>query len=121
MANSAFHTPHLLVFRFSSMGDVAMTLPVVKQLLQQYPKLSVTFVSDKKFSALFENIPRLSFYATDLKGKYKGFGGLLHLFNDLKKIKNISAVADLHDVLRTRVLGALFQASGKKLARIDKG
>jgi ADP-heptose:LPS heptosyltransferase len=103
------------------MGDVAMTLPVVKQLLHQYPNLSVTFVSDKKFSALFENISRLSFYATDLKGKYKGFAGLLRLFSDLKKIKNTTAVADLHDVLRTKVLTSLFQASGKKVARIDKG
>ena len=103
------------------MGDVAMTVPVVKQLLQQHPNLSITFVSDKKFSALFENIPHLSFYATDLKGKYKGLAGLLHLFNDLKKIKNITAIADLHDVLRTKVVSSLFQASGKKVARIDKG
>ena len=121
MVNNPAYTHHLLVFRFSSMGDVAMTIPVIKQLLLQYPALSITFVSDKKFSAFFENIPGLCFYAVDLKNKYRGFGGLLHLFNDLKKIKNITAVADLHDVLRTKVLSFLFQAAGIRVKRIDKG
>lgn len=111
---------HLLVFRFSSMGDVAMTVPVVKQLLIQHPYLAITFVSDKKFAALFENIPNLEFYGADLKNQHKGFAGILRLFNELKK-KNITAIADLHNVLRTRVLGALFKATGKKVERIDKG
>ena len=112
---------HLIVFRFSSMGDVAMTVPVVKQLLIQHPYLTITFVSDKKFGALFENIPNLEFYGADLKNEHKGFAGILRLFNQLKKIKNITAIADLHDVLRTRVLGALFRSTGKKVERIDKG
>src|SRR6186713_2363943 len=96
---------HLIAFRFSSMGDVAMTVPVIKQLLIQHPHLTITFVSDKKFGALFENIPNLEFYGADLKNEHKGFAGILRLFNQLKKTKNITAIADLHDVLRTRVLG----------------
>lgn len=112
---------HLLVMRFSAMGDVAMTVPVVKQLLQQHPELSITFVSDVKFSALFDDIPRLRFFGADIHGKYNGFTGLLQLFNQLKKIENITAVADLHDVLRSKVLSFLFKASGKKVAVINKG
>jgi len=114
-------TRHLLVLRFSSMGDVAMTVPVIKQLLVQNPHLTITFVSDKKFSALFENIPNLQFYGADLKNNHKGFPGLLRLFNQLKKTKNIAAIADLHNVLRTKVLCTLFRASGKKTESIDKG
>jgi ADP-heptose:LPS heptosyltransferase len=37
---------HILVIRFSAMGDVAMTVPVVKQVLQQNPGLQITFVSN---------------------------------------------------------------------------
>ena len=114
-------TPHLLVFRFSSMGDVAMTVPVVKQLLQQHPNLSVTFVSDIKFGALFEGIPGLTFYGAALKGRHKGFKGILNLFSELKKIENITAIADLHNVLRSIVLSSLFTTAGKKVERIDKG
>jgi ADP-heptose:LPS heptosyltransferase len=98
-----------------------MTVPVIKQLLMQYPKLSITFVSDVKFTALFENIPRLNFFGADIHGKYNGFTGLINLFRELKKIKNITAVADLHDVLRTKVLSLLFQITGKKVKRINKG
>ena len=103
------------------MGDVAMTVAVVKQLLIQHPEVSITFVSDIKFSALFENIPCLNFFGADIHGKHNGFKGLLNLFNELKKTNNITAVADLHDVLRTKVLSFLFQSAGKKVKRIDKG
>jgi ADP-heptose:LPS heptosyltransferase len=103
------------------MGDIAMTVPVIKQLLLQYPELTITFISDIKFTALFENIPRLTFYGADIHGKYNGFAGLLHLFAELKKIQNITFVADLHNVLRTKVLSFLFQMAGKKVKRINKG
>lgn len=103
------------------MGDVAMTVPVVKQLLRQYPMLSVTFVSDVKFRALFEGIPRLTFFGAELKGRHKGFKGLFNLFNELKKIENITAIADLHDVLRSKVVSFLFKTTGKKTGHIDKG
>ena len=103
------------------MGDVAMTVPVVKQVLQQYPGISIIFVSDIKFSALFEGIPRLTFYGAEIKGKHKGFKGLLNLFTELKKIENITAIADLHNVLRSNVLSILFTTAGKKVERIDKG
>ncbi len=103
------------------MGDVAMTVPVVKQLLKQYPALHITFVSDEKFSSLFQHIPRLEFYAADIRGKHHGFFGLLLLFNDLKKIKSINAIADLHDVLRTKLLSFLFRLSGTSVKCIDKG
>ena len=32
-------TEHILVIRFSAMGDVAMTVPVVYALAKQYPNL----------------------------------------------------------------------------------
>jgi ADP-heptose:LPS heptosyltransferase len=39
-------TPHhILVLRFSAMGDVAMTIPVIRALLQRYPDLKVTVVT----------------------------------------------------------------------------
>ena len=32
-------TEHILVIRFSAMGDVAMTVPVIQSLAKQYPKV----------------------------------------------------------------------------------
>ncbi len=112
---------HLLVFRLSAMGDVAMTVPVIRLLLQQYPDLRVTFVSNGFFQPLFANIERLTFYTASLKERHKGLGGLYQLYKDLKKDSSFDAVADLHNVLRTQVIRKFFLLSGKTVEIIDKG
>src|SRR5665213_4088517 len=100
---------HLLVIRFSAMGDVAMTVPVVKALLNQNPDLRITYVSRPGFAGFFEGIPRLTYHNVDLDGRHKGFTGLLTLFTDLKKqgTHNALALADLHNNLRTKILRRL--------------
>ena len=112
---------HLLVFRFSSLGDVAMTVPVLKLLLKQHPQLEITVVSTEFVRPLFNGIDRLQFHAADLKGKHKGLPGLFRLFKELKKEYRFDGIADLHNVLRTKILGSFFKLSGKPLAVIDKG
>ena len=36
---------HLLLIRFSALGDVAMLVPVVASLMKQYPDIHVTVLS----------------------------------------------------------------------------
>jgi ADP-heptose:LPS heptosyltransferase len=112
---------HLLVFRFSSLGDVAMTVPVLRLLLKKYPDLEITVVSTEFVRPLFNDIERLKFHVADLKGKHKGLLGLFRLFKELKKVYIFDGIADLHNVLRTKVLRSFFSVSGKKIAVIDKG
>jgi len=112
---------HILVFRFSAMGDVAMTIPVMKQLLQQYPDLQITFVSNKSFEPLFHTIDRLKFHAADLKKEHRGVKGLYKLYNQLKKAYDFDAIADLHKVLRTKAMRTFFSFSSVPVAVIDKG
>lgn len=102
------------------MGDVAMTIPVLRAFVSQYPEVKVTVVSRPFFKPFFEGIPNLSFFVFDEKEKHKGFLGLLRLFQDLK-IMQIDAFADLHNVLRSKVVRILFALSGKKTASVDKG
>ena len=106
--------------RLSAMGDVAMTVPVLRAFVKQYPNIQITVVSRPFFKPFFDGIPNLSFFAFDEKERHKGFLGLLRLFNDLKKLK-IDAFADLHNVLRSKVVRTLFVLSGKKTAAVDKG
>jgi ADP-heptose:LPS heptosyltransferase len=112
---------HIVVFRFSALGDVAMTVPVIKLLLQQYPDLHVTYVSTGFMQPLFEGIERLDFLSADLKGRNKGLPGLYRLYKTIRKEKSIDAIADLHDVLRTKIIRRFFSFSGLKTAFIDKG
>ena len=102
------------------MGDVAMTVPVIRALVSQNPAVKITVVSRPFFKPFFDSIDNVSFFAVDLKNRHKGFFGLIRLFLDLKKL-NIDAFADLHNVLRSKVIRILFALSGKKVAFTDKG
>ncbi|MNK12567.1 Lipopolysaccharide core heptosyltransferase RfaQ [compost metagenome] len=110
----------ILVIRFSAMGDVAMTAPVLKEFIRDYPDTELLMVSRTLFKPFFNDIPNLSFYPFDPKVKHKGFLGLVKLFIALRK-EGITAVADLHNNLRSKVLRNLFLLAGIKIAVLDKG
>jgi ADP-heptose:LPS heptosyltransferase len=111
---------HIAVMRLSAMGDVAMTVPVLRAFVKQYPTVKITVISRPFFKPFFDGIPNLEFFAFDEKERHKGFLGLLKLFSDVKKLK-IDAFADLHNVLRSKIVSLLFALSGKKRATVDKG
>ena len=111
---------HIAVFRLSAMGDVAMTVPVIRAFVAQNPNIKITVVSRPFFQPFFDGIENVSFFGVDLNHRHKGFIGLLRLFSDLRKL-NIDAVADLHNVLRSKIVRTLFALSGKKVAATDKG
>jgi len=110
----------ILVLRFSAMGDVAMTVPVLQELLATYPDLTLVVVSRKTFEPFFTNIPRVEFHAFEPKSKHKGLFGIYRLFKELKSY-NATALADLHENLRTRILRNLFRFTGIRIAILDKG
>ncbi|HKG04886.1 MAG TPA: glycosyltransferase family 9 protein [Pedobacter sp.] len=110
----------LLIIRFSAMGDVAMTAPVLKEFRAKYPDVELVVVSRALFKPFFNDIDNLSFEAIEPGGKHKGFFGLVRLFRQLKTHK-ITAVADLHNNLRSKVLTSLFMLTGISSATLNKG
>lgn len=98
--------------RLSSMGDVAMTVPVLRLFVNQNPTIKLTVVSRPFFKPFFDEIENVIFFAFEEKKRHKGFLGLLRLYLDLKKSK-IDAFADLHNVLRSKIVRNLFALSGK--------
>ena len=111
----------ILVMRFSALGDVALTIPVLKAFLATNKDVSVVMASEQQLAGLFSGIERLEFEGFDLKVEYKGFTGIFKIFNTLKKKHDFSLVADLHGVIRTHVLRVLFEASRRKTEVINKG
>ncbi|MFQ3575640.1 MAG: glycosyltransferase family 9 protein [Cytophagales bacterium] len=109
----------LLVYRFSALGDVVMTYPVLMAVLNTNPELEIVFVTRKRFGDLFKGIDRLKVIELDFDEDYKGFWGLIKLFLKLKSLKPF-AVADLHLILRTRILDALFSLFFFKVKAIEK-
>lgn len=109
---------HILVIRLSAMGDVAMTVPVIRALTTQYPNVKITVLTRSFFKPFFKNIPNVCVFEADIKGKHKGVFGLWKLSKALKKTQ-FDVVADLHNVLRSKILKFFF--FGKKVVQIDKG
>ena len=117
---SVFKTQHILVIRLSAMGDVAMAVPVIKAFTEQYPDIKITMVSKPFFQPLFADIPNVTFFPAEVKGKHKGFVGLYRLYKELSKL-NITHVADLHNVLRSKIVRTFFRSQRVNVKFIDKG
>ena len=111
----------ILVIRFSALGDVAMAVPVLYSFAKAYPQHQLVVLSRKAMAPLFSFAPaNLQFKGIDLKNDCKGVKGLMRIYSELHKEK-FDAVADLHDVLRTKVLRLCFCADGVRVRHIYKG
>lgn len=113
-------TEHILVIRFSAMGDVAMTVPVIDSLARQYPDVRITVLSREFARPFFEHMPpNVGFMEADIKREYGGVKGLNALYRRLTA-KNFTAIADLHAVLRSSYLRMRFNIDRYKVQHIDK-
>lgn len=113
-------TDHLLIMRFSAMGDVAMLVPVVSSLARQYPDLRITVLSRPFARPFFEELaPNVGFMEADLKGEYHGVSGLNALYRRLVA-KNFTAIADMHNILRSSYLRMRFNLARYRVEHIDK-
>lgn len=111
---------HLLIIRFSALGDIAMAVPVVASLARQYPDLRITVLSRPFARVLFEGLaPNVGFMGADIKKEYAGLRGMNALYRRLVA-KNITAVADFHNILRSNYLRLRFNLGHYHVAHINK-
>lgn len=85
----------VLVIRFSSIGDIVLTTPVVRALKLQ-KQAEVHYLTKSSYASLVENNPFID------KTWYLD-GSLKKVVNDLKK-ESFDYIIDLHNNLRTRIL-----------------
>ena len=111
---------HLMIFRFSSMVDVAMLVPVLRCLYAQNQSIQVTLVTRKQFAPIFKEFNQLQIITPDFIGKHKGLKGLYRLYKELKQIKP-RRIADIHNNLYSRILRLFFKLSFTRVKAIDKG
>lgn len=97
-----------------------MMVPVVASLAQQYPDIRISVLSRPFARPLFQDLaPNVDFMEADLKNEYKGIKGLNTLFRRLVA-KHPTAIADMHNVLRTQFLRLRFAAGFYRTAHINK-
>lgn len=102
------------------MGDVAMTIPVLKVFSKTYPDIKLTVITKPFFKPLFSFIPNCNVIEAEVKSKHKGFLGLLKLAQEANQQK-IEMVADLHGVIRSKIITAYLLFYGATIASINKG
>lgn len=109
----------VLIIRLSAMGDVAMTVPVLQQLVQKYPNSVFHLLTRSAYFPIFQKcVPTLQLVAIDpyLNG---GILGIYMLYKFLRPQK-FSAIADLHNVMRTKILRLLFRNNKCQWVSLDK-
>lgn len=107
---------NILVFRLSALGDVAMTLPVIYSVARQHPDVHLTVVTRPFFRRLFINPPsNVSFIDFNAKTAKE----LISFIKNLKT-RQYTAVADLHDVIRTRVIRWALRLKHIPVVTVDK-
>ncbi len=108
---------HILIIRLSSMGDVAMTVPIIRLVKRNSPATKMSILTKPSYIEIFREFKEANIIAIDLKGKHKGLFGLVKLYSELKQL-GIDVVIDLHGALRTNFLKLLW---GKNFYQIEKG
>lgn len=112
---------NVLVIRFSALGDVCMTIPVVYGVCRANRGVRFIYLTKKPVASLFIGRPdNLVVVGADLKQEYAGLRGAIRLFFKLRREYDIDAVADLHSVLRTHAVDFVARFLGLRVSTIDK-
>jgi ADP-heptose:LPS heptosyltransferase len=110
----------VLVVRFSALGDVAISVPLVHALADQYPEHEFIMVSQPMMAGLFESCPsNVLFHSAAIRGKHKGILGLYRLYREIGA-RNVDVICDVHDVLRSRIFCFFFVLHRIPVFHIDK-
>lgn len=111
----------LLVIRFSALGDVAMLVPLIEQLAITYPDWQITMLSRKQVAPLFKHMPtNVQFVGADLKTTHHGIKGINQLLQEIQ-YQQFDAVADMHNVLRSKWICWRMRLAKKQVSVIRKG
>ena len=102
----------VLILRFSSIGDIILTTPVIRTLKTQLENSEVHFCTKKNFSFLTEDNPYID-KAIFLENK---IGDLISRL----KAEKYDLIIDLHNNLRTRIIKlALFNVKSLSFDKIN--
>ncbi|BAO54871.1 glycosyltransferase family 9 protein [Nonlabens marinus] len=108
----------IVVLRLSAMGDVAMTVPVLLAMRRLYPEVELISLSRKRFFPILQHIPGITLIEAAVNEQHKSILGLRRLAKEINEYQP-DAIADLHNVLRTKILRLFL--GGLSKAVIDKG
>jgi len=109
--------PRILILRLSSIGDILLSTPFLRQTRLKYPDATIDMVVKKQFSEIVKYNPNIdSVYEIDTSKKIIG---LIKLGFYLGRFE-YDFVFDIHNNYRTRILTALLQYKTVRRIKKDK-
>ena len=93
-----------MLVRLSALGDVVMVLPLLQALRVQYPNLRLSLVSQPFAEDLVSTVPGVEFMPARVRDRHRGIRGIWRLARSICRVDRTARVADLHQVLRSRIL-----------------
>ncbi|MAX67827.1 MAG: glycosyltransferase family 9 protein [Bacteriovoracaceae bacterium] len=96
---------HIVIVRFSSLGDIVLQTPLISWLKYSYPTCKISFVTSSSFAPVLEGHPHIDQILTiDRKRGVEDIKQLWMLSCQLRKDKSLSLLIDLHNTLRAKVI-----------------
>jgi len=101
----------ILIIRFSSIGDIVLTTPVIRCLKQQVKDVQVHYITKKQFGSILESNPYIDKLYTIEKN-------ISEVSTELKK-ENYDFVVDLHHNLRSAQLKSILGKQSKSFHKLN--
>ncbi len=98
----------LLVTRFSSIGDIILTTPVLRAIKRKYPDAVLDFLVLDQFKDAIAGNPHINNLIVFRKDKYRGIMGIIRFSRKLAP-KGYDVVIDLHAKTRSILLSILLR------------
>jgi heptosyltransferase-2 len=96
----------ILIIRFSSLGDIVLTSPLVRSLRAQFPRAQIDFLVKEEYADLVRFNPNLS---SVIEMRHGDWEELQTLVNQIQT-ERYDLVVDLHNSLRSRYIRFLCKA-----------
>ncbi|MEM6299438.1 MAG: glycosyltransferase family 9 protein, partial [Bacteroidota bacterium] len=101
----------ILLIRFSSIGDIVLTTPVIRCVRSTYPDAEVHYLTKKGYASILESNPYLT--------KVHCFEGDLNATLKTLRAEKFDFVLDLHNSLRSRILRLRLRVKGKAFPKLN--
>jgi heptosyltransferase-2 len=107
------HPEHILLMRFSSVGDIVLATPVAARLRRRYPQARITWLTDDGYLDLVRDNPDINqAVAYEYTGRHRGPGGIRRLARELSPV---DFVVDLQHKVRSVLLTATLRPARRKV------
>lgn len=108
-----------LILRLTSIGNVAMMVPLIASLSRRYADDRFIIVCEKRLEDMFASLPNVDLITLGKLNSVVAWRTQLRLFFDIRRRYKIDVVIDLQNVWRTRWIRMLFKMSGACVSKIE--